>query len=291
MAIPGVMGYSNSPKQNAGAVENKGWDLTVSYNNNAGAFNYRVTGVVSDVKNKITDLGGLGPQVSGTHVKQVGSPIDAFYGYLADGLFSSFTEARAYPVAQFGKLQGGDVRYKDLDKDNKITGSDRVVLGNPIPRYTYSLDLYASWKGLDFSAFLQGVGKRDDYISGWLAYPFQNASTAFVQHLDRWYEGKPNQNATYPRLSINQQSNNLQPSTFWMLNGAYLRLKNIQLGYTVPVDAIKKSGITGLRFYANGNNVFTKTDMPLGMDPEAPESNNNSIPLIKTFTFGVEVKF
>jgi hypothetical protein len=76
-----------------------------------------------------------------------------------------------------------------------------------------------------------------------------------------------------------------------MLNGAYLRLKNIQLGYTVPVDAIKKSGITGLRFYANGNNVFTKTDMPLGMDPEAPESNNNSIPLIKTFTFGVEVKF
>jgi hypothetical protein len=151
--------------------------------------------------------------------------------------------------------------------------------------------LYASWKGLDFSAFLQGVGKRDDYISGWLAYPFQNASTAFVQHLDRWYEAKPNQNATYPRLSINQQSNNLQPSTFWMLNGAYLRLKNIQLGYTVPVDAIKKSGITGLRFYANGNNVFTKTDMPLGMDPEAPESNNNSIPLIKTFTFGVEVKF
>jgi len=291
MAIPGVMGYSNSPKQNAGAVENKGWDLTVSYNNNAGAFNYRVTGVVSDVKNKITDLGGLGPQVSGTHVKQVGYPIDAFYGLQADGLFSSFTEARAHTVTQFGKLQGGDVRYKDIDKDNKITGSDRVVLGNPIPRYTYSLDLFASWKGLDFSAFLQGVGKRDDYISGWLAYPFQNASTAFVQHLDRWYEGKPNQNATYPRLSINQQSNNLQPSTFWMLNGAYLRLKNIQLGYTIPVSAIKKSGITGLRVYANGNNVFTKTDMPLGMDPESPESNNNSIPLIKTFTFGVEVKF
>jgi len=137
MAIPGVMGYSNSPKQNAGAVENKGWDLTVSYNNNAGAFNYRVTGVVSDVKNKITDLGGLGPQVSGTHVKQVGYPIDAFYGLQADGLFSSFTEARAHTVTQFGKLQGGDVRYKDIDKDNKITGSDRVVLGNPIPRYTY----------------------------------------------------------------------------------------------------------------------------------------------------------
>lgn len=291
MAIPGVMGYSNSPKQNAGAVENKGWDLTVSHNNSIGKFNYRVTGVLSDVKNKITNLGGLGPQVSGTHVKQVGYPIDAFYGLQADGLFSSFTEARAHTVTQFGKLQGGDIRYKDLDKDNKITGSDRAILGNPIPRYTYSLDLFGAWGGFDFSAFLQGVAKRDDYISGWLAYPFQNASTAFVQHLDRWYEAKPNQNATYPRLSINQQSNNLQPSTYWLLDGAYLRLKNIQLGYTFPVDAIKKSGISALRVYANGNNVFTKTTMPLGMDPESPETNNNSVPLIKTFTFGVEVKF
>lgn len=291
MAIPGVMGYSNSPKQNAGAVENKGWDLTLSHNNTVGAFNYRVTGVLSDVKNKITNLGGLGPQVSGTHVKQVGYPIDAFYGLLADGLFNSFTEARAYPVTQFGKLQGGDIRYKDLDGDNKITGSDRAILGNPIPRYTYSLDLFAAWKGFDFSAFLQGVGKRDDYISGWLAYPFQNASTAFVQHLDRWYEGKTSTSPTYPRLSINQQSNNLQPSTFWMLNGAYLRLKNIQLGYSVPANITKKAGISALRVYANGNNVFTKTTMPLGMDPESPETNNNSVPLIKTFTFGVEVKF
>lgn len=291
MAIPGVMGYSNSPKQNAGAVENIGWDLTLSHNNNIGNFNYKITGILSDVKNKITNLGGLGPQVSGVHVKQVGYPIDAFYGLKADGLFSSFTEARAHTVAQFGKLQGGDIRYLDVDGDSKITGNDRMILGNPIPRYTYSLDLLGSWKGFDFSAFLQGVGERDTYISGWMAYPFQNASTAFVQHLDSWSEANPNPNATYPRLSINQQSNNLQPSTFWMLNGAYVRLKNIQVGYTVPTNAIRKSGITGLRFYANGNNVFTKTTMPLGMDPESPESNNNSVPLIKTYTFGVEVKF
>jgi TonB-linked SusC/RagA family outer membrane protein len=291
MAIPGVMGYANSPKQNAGSVENKGWDLTVSHNNTFGDFSYKITGILSDVQNKITDLGGLGPQVSGTHVKQVGSPIDAFYGLRADGLFSSFAEARAYTVAQFGKLQGGDIRYKDLDGDSKITGSDRQVLGNPIPRYTYSLDLSAAWKGFDFAAFFQGVGKRDDYISGWLAYPFQNASTAFVQHLDRWYEGNPNPNAAYPRLSINQQSNNLQASTFWMLNGAYLRLKNLQVGYTLPYNMVKKVGISNLRVYANGNNMFTLSKMPLGMDPESPESNNNSVPLIKMYTFGVEVKF
>jgi len=111
MAIPGIMGYANSPKQNAGAVENKGWDFSVSYQNQSGEFQYMVKGILSDVHNKITDLGGLAPQVSGVHVKQVGDPIDALFGYVADGLFSSFTEARAYPVAQWGKLQGGDIRY------------------------------------------------------------------------------------------------------------------------------------------------------------------------------------
>ena len=291
MAIPGVMGYANSPKQNAGSVENKGYDITISHNNTIGKFYYKVTGILSDVKNQITDLGGLAPQVSGTHVRQVGSPIDSYYGLLADGLFSSFTEARAYPVTQYGKLQGGDIRYKDLDADNKITGSDRAVLGNLIPRYVYSLDLYTSYKGFDFSMFFQGVGKRDSYDSGWDAYPFQNASTALVQHLDRWYEGNPNPNATHPRLSINQQSNNLQSSSFWLVNAAYLRLKNIQLGYTIPVRLLKNTGISGVRVYANGNNVFTVSKMPVGMDPESPESTNNYVPLLSTYTFGVEVKF
>lgn len=303
MAIPGVMGYANSPKQNAGSVENKGWDLSISYNNTSGDFYYKVTGILSDVKNQITDLGGLAPQVSGVHVLQVGSPINALYGYVDNGLFSSFAEARAYQVAQFGKLQGGDIRYVDqltvdtngdgiMDAgDNIITGNDRVVLGNPIPRLTYSLDIYTTWKGFDFALFFQGVGKRDGYVSGWLAYPFQNASTALVQHLDRWYEASPNPNAAYPRLSINQQSNNLQPSSFWQVSAAYLRLKNVQLGYTLPNHLFKNKGVSGVRFYANGNNIFTTTKLPIGMDPESPETVQNSYPLISTYSLGVEVKF
>ena len=303
IAIPGVLGYANSPKQNAGSVENKGWDLSISHNNTIGKFYYKVTGILSDVQNKITNLGGLAPQVSGVHVKQVGDPIDALYGYKADGLFSSFTEARAYPVAQFGKLQGGDIRYTDqltIDTngdgifdaaDNKITGSDRVVLGNPIPRYTYSLDIYTTYKGFDFAMFMQGVGKRDGYVSGWLAYPFANASTLLEQHLDRWNETNPNQNAAYPRLSINQQSNNTQASSFWQVSAAYFRLKNIQLGYSLPSQLLKNKAISSVRFYANGTNLFTSSKMPLGMDPESPESVQNSYPLISTYTFGVEVKF
>jgi TonB-linked SusC/RagA family outer membrane protein len=291
IAIPGIMGYANSPKQNAGSVENKGWDLSITHNNYIGDFYYRVRGVLSDVRNKITEFGGLPPQVSGVHVRQVGDPIDALYGYLDDGYFSSFEEARSHPVAQWGKLQGGDIRYLDLDDDDKMTGDDRVVLGNPIPRYTYSLDLYGKYKNFDLTIFFQGVGKRDGYLGGWLAYPFANASTALVQHLDRWYEGNPDPNATYPRLSINQHSNNTQPSSFWMISAAYLRLKNIQLGYSLPDRLFKNKGISDVRFFANGNNVFTIENMPLGMDPESPESVQNSYPLIKTYTFGVEVKF
>ena len=291
MAIPGVMGYSNSPKQNAGSVENKGYDITISHNNTIGKFYYKVTGILSDVKNQITNLGGLAPQVAGTHVRQVGSPIDALYGLQANGLFSSFTEARAYTVAQYGKLQGGDIRFKDLDKDNKITGTDRLVLGNIIPRYTYSLDLYSAYHGFDLAIFLQGVGKRDSYNDGWANYPFQNASTALVQHLDRWSEATPNQNAKTPRLSINQQANNLQKSSFWVINAAYFRVKNIQLGYALPSKLIKKAGMSSVRVFANGINVFTSSKMPVGMDPETPENTNNFVPLLATYTFGLEIKF
>jgi len=303
IAIPGVMGYANSPKQNAGSVENIGWDLSISHNNTFGDFNYRITGILSDVQNKITNLGGLAPQVNGVHVKKVGDPIDALYGYVADGYFSSFAEARAHTVAQWGKLQGGDIRYIDqltVDTDGdgkpdagdaKMTGDDRVVLGNPIPRYSFSLDLFGSYKGFDLAVFVQGVGKRDGYISGWLAYPFSNASTLLVQHLDRWNEANPNPNAAYPRLSINQHSNNTQASSFWQVSAAYMRLKNLQVGYTFPKTWFEKKGISGLRIYANGNNLFTMSKMPIGMDPESPESVQNSYPLIATYTFGVEVKF
>ncbi|WP_158871504.1 SusC/RagA family TonB-linked outer membrane protein [Maribellus comscasis] len=291
MPIPSVMGYANSPKQNAGAVENIGWDLTLSHANTFGKFYYKITGILSDVKNKITDMGGLNPQVSGIYVKQVGDPINALYGYQADGLFSSFEEARAYEVTQWGKLQGGDIRYIDLDDDGAMTGDDRFVLGNPIPRWTYSLNLDAKYEGFDLALFFQGVGKRDGYISGWYAYPFSNASTVLEQHLDRWYEGNPNPDAAFPRLSINQHSNNTQPSTFWQVSAAYLRLKNVQLGYTLPASLLKGKSISNVRIFANASNVFTISDLPIGMDPESPFSVQGSYPLISTYAFGVQVKF
>ena len=291
MAIPGVMGYNNSPKQNAGAVENKGWDLTLSWNDRIGDLSYRITGVLSDVHNEITDLGGLGPQVSGIHVNMVGEPINAIYGYQADGYFSSFQEARSHSVTQWGKLQGGDLKYIDTNGDGKMTGDDRKVIGNVIPRWCFSLDLFAEYKGLELSAFFQGVGKRDAYMAGWEAYPLNNASTILEQHKDRWYEGNPNPNARYPRLTINQRTNNTQTSTHWLENGAYLRLKNIQLAYSLPKSWVKAAKLTNVKVFANASNLFTISSLPLGIDPESPEAMQNGYPLLRTYTFGLEVKF
>lgn len=291
MPIPGVMGYANSPKQNVGTVENVGWDFSITHRNTLGEFYYSVTGILSDVKNEIIDMGGLNPQVSGVHVKQVGSPINALYGYQADGLFNSFDEARAYPISQWGKLQGGDIRYIDQDDDDAMTGDDRIILGNPIPRWTYSLNLDTEYKGFDLALFFQGVGKRDGYISGWYSYPFSNASTVLSQHLDRWHEGNPNPNADFPRLSINQHANNTKPSSFWQVSAAYFRMKNIQLGYTLPSSIVKGKTISSVRFYGNATNVFTVSKLPIGMDPESPESVQNSYPLISTYTFGVNMNF
>ena len=291
MAIPGVMGYSNSPKQNAGSVENIGWDLTITYANRTGNVDYKITGVLSDVRNRITDLGGLGPQVSGKHVNMVGEPINSLYGYIADGYFSSFEEARKHPISQWGKLQGGDIKYVDSNGNGKMDGDDRQVIGNVIPRYTFSLDLFASWKGFDLDIFFQGVGKRDTYFDGWAAYPFFGNATALDYHFDRWTESNPNPNARFPRLAITNRTNNEQASTHWLLNGAYLRLKNVSLSYTFNKDWFRGSGINGLRLFATGNNLLTFDKLPDGMDPESPENMHNGFPLVRTYTFGLEIKF
>lgn len=292
MPIPSVMGYANSPKQNAGEVQNIGWDLGITHTNQIGDFYYRVRGVLSDVKNEILNIGSQ-PVYNRIYIQQNGYPINSIYGYVAEGLFASFEEARNHPYSQWGKLQGGDIKYKNIDDTNdKIDTNDRKVIGNTIPRYTYSLDLMGSYKGFDVSVFFQGVGKRDGYVQGPLGYPLNGMYTSLEEHMDRWNEANPNPNATYPRLSVNNQSNNTQTSTFWLTNAAYLRLKNIQIGWTMPSKWFKKAGIDGFRVFANATNLFTFSNMHKGMDPETPDVDpHQAFPLLKSFVGGVEINF
>ena len=290
--IPYIMGYTNSPYQNVGVVENKGWDFTATWFDVKGDFSYRITANLADVHNKIIDMNGN--RSIGTPTANLeGYPIGSLYGLEADGLFSSWAEAQAAP-AQWGVLQGGDIRYKDLTGDGIVNDEDRTIIGNTIPRYTYSLDALFQWKGFDLDLFFQGVGKRDGYINGWYRYPFQNETTPFKEHLDYWQEGtNENPNAKLPRLSVNQQTNNQKVSTFWRRDASYLRLKNVQLGYRMPSKWFDKSNfISSCRLFVSGTNVFTIDHYGIkGMDPESNFSPENTYPINRQWTCGVEIRF
>lgn len=289
--IPKTMGVS-APFQNAGMVKNHGWDLQLSYNNTWNGLKYGATFVLSDVHNKVVDLKGI--QGNGTIVNREGHPINSLYLYEAEGLITEddFDENGKYKYAsQWGNLKPGDIRYKDNCVDGVINEKDKVIAGNTIPRFTYSLNLNLGYKNFDFQALLQGVGKVDGYLTGSAIEPFYVGGTAYEYHYDRWTKENPNPNATFPRLSWGD-NNNYQPSTFWKRKAAYMRVKNIQLGYTLPKKAIGKLGVNNVRFYVSGENLLTLSNFFEGWDPEiAPGSNGFYYPQVKAYNLGLNVSF
>lgn len=295
----------NAPYQNAAKVRNTGWDFGATYDNEWGDFKLSVELNFSDVKNVITDMRG---QTSGTLLRQQeGYAINSIYGYIADGLFQSQEEIEAGPT-QFGTLHLGDIKYKDIAgafdannnpvPDGKITDEDKTVIGSTIPRYTYGMNLNLAWKGIKLNAFFQGVGKVDGYLNSHYVIPCVNSSAIKTWQLDYWTED--NRDAAFPRLSITS-TNNTQNSTYWMKSAAYLRLKNLQLGYDLPKDLIKHIGLNNLYVYVNAQNLLTITDFWNGYDPEinynADATDGVSLgsgsyyPQVKVFSFGVDLKF
>lgn len=295
----------NAPYQNAAKVRNTGWEFSSRYDNQWGDFSLGVGLNISDVKNEIMDMKG---QTSGTLLRQQeGYAVNSIYGYVADGLYQSQEEIDAGPT-QFGTLHPGDIRYKDLAgafdeqgnpiPDGKITDDDKVVIGSTIPRYTYGFNLDFGWKGLRLNAFFQGVAKVDGYLNSHYVIPTVNSSAIKPWQLDYWTED--NRDAAFPRLSITS-ANNTQNSSFWMRSASYLRLKNIQLGYTVPKNWLKSIGVSDLYIYVNGQNLFTSTNFWQGYDPEiaydAGAADGVSLggaayyPQVKVYSFGIDVKF
>jgi TonB-linked SusC/RagA family outer membrane protein len=294
-----------SPYQNAAVVRNKGWELSTRYDNKWGDFQLGVGLNVSDVKNKIVDMKG---QTSGDLVRQQeGYAINSIYGYMANGFYQSQEEIDKGPV-QIGTLKPGDVRYVDMAgavdangksvPDGKITDADKVIIGSTIPRYTYGGNLDLGWKGLRLNAFIQGVGEVDGYLNSHYVIPAANSSSIKPWQLDYWSED--NRDAALPRVSITS-TNNTQNSTLWMRSAAYLRLKNIQLGYEIPKTFLNRHGLQSAFVYVNGQNIFTHTKFYEGYDPEINYNagaadgvslgGGNYYPQVKVFTFGIDIKF
>jgi len=306
---PSQIGASVS-EQNVGSVNNKGWELDLSWRDEIGELSYGLSFNISDVKNKITDLGDTSPDLSSYRIREVGYPIDAFYGYIAEGLmtpdnFNYYDDAeKTYSIENVPVVIGydyepGDIKYKDisgpLDKpDGKISPEyDRVVLGNAIPRYTYSLNGHLEYKNIDFSFSLQGVGKANGYLTGTARHAFQDMA-AYPQtiHLQRYnVVSNPDANASYPRLTYNTSFNQSTFSTFWLEDASYLRLKNIQIGYTLPKKITRKAKIESCRIFASGDNLLTFTDFFYAYDPETPVSSGGYYPQVKTCVLGLNIIF
>ncbi|MCE5180072.1 MAG: TonB-dependent receptor [Porphyromonadaceae bacterium] len=300
LPIPMTVGLTE-PYQNAGKVRNTGWDLSLTHFNTVNDFKYDVTFALSDVKNEIIDLKGTGPYIGTYTIRMEGQPIDAFYGFKSDGLFQTPDEVAEHATQFGGLVAPGDVKYVDqitVDTDGDgiadtgdgvITAAgDRVVLGSSIPRYTFSLNLNASYKGFDVSMFFQGVGKANGFRHESGVWAFYVGSTAVKRHLDRWTPD--NTDASYPRLTFNYP-NNEQISDYWMLDAAYLRMKNLQLGYSLPSSLLEKSFIEHCRIYFSAQNLFTIDNFLDGFDVEAPNGSSGFYPMVKTFTFGINLKF
>ncbi len=287
--IPLIIGLAK-PYQNAGTVDNNGWELGLAYKGQARDFNYNVSFNISDVKNTVIDMRGINQ--SGTlTVNREGYAISSILGYEAQGFFNSDAEAAAH-AKQFGTVKAGDIKYKDQNGDGLINESDKVIIGSTVPRFTFASNIAASYKGLDLSVLIQGVGKADGYLNGPGILPFNVGGalggTIREENKDRWTPENPN--AKYPRLAFGE-SNNEQASSFWLKDASYVRIKNIQLGYTLPAAFSKKISINRLRVFANGSNLASFDRFIAGYDVESPVGAGNVYPQVKLYSFGLEATF
>jgi hypothetical protein len=289
-----------------GSIENKGWEITFAWRDKVGSVQYGLTANLSDARNEITDMGTSAPSL-GDNIRRVGDPINAYYGYLTDGLaqvddFESYDEASGnylnpkFPVisSYANIIQPGDIIYKDISgedgtPDGKIDEYDKVVFGDPYPRYSYSFRGFAKWKNFDFSFYIQGVGKVNGYLHDEARHPFLNDySIPKRAHLDRWTPN--NTDASYPRMYY-QADHNTVFSDYWMEDASYLRLKNIQLGYSLPKHFTDKIKLSKAKIYLSADNVFTLTNYFGGFDPEVRETSGDEYPQLKTFSLGVQLGF
>jgi TonB-linked SusC/RagA family outer membrane protein len=279
-----------APTQNSASVDNKGWEIAVNYNGNRGKeFQYTIGFNISDVINKITDLKGTGPYYQDKfNIWQEGYSINTLYGYKTLGLYRSQSDLDKYPKAN-EQATLGDIIYADINKDGLITSEDRVIIGNMDARFPIGLNFGASYKGFDFTMFWQGVLKAQSNLDGAIIEgpDWENFTTDDMVK-KRYHETK-NPNGTMPRVSYGNAWNGYV-SDFWMQDTKYLRLKNFQLGYTIPKKLTGRIKVNKLRVFISGENLVTFTPTKW-VDPEFPAGRLQYYPQSKMKLIGLNLNF
>ena len=278
--VPQTGGEQNPPYVNAGSVENKGLELGLIYKNRIKSFNYSIGGNISTVHNEVLSLAGGEPILGGFGLSdgpitktEVGQPIGSFYLYKMEGIFQSQAEIDASPF-QTADTRPGDVKFADLNGDNKIDDKDRGHFGSPFPDFTYGINVAMNWKNFDLSILGQGVQGNDVYfLYGNFAYEAQaRGFNSYEEILNRWTP--ENTNTNIPKVSLDDRNGNRRISTRFLQDGSYFRLRNITLGYDFKAF-IKTDAISSLRFYVTAQNAFTFTKYT-GLDPEIQANTNDT---------------
>ncbi|WP_266364093.1 SusC/RagA family TonB-linked outer membrane protein [Tellurirhabdus rosea] len=287
--IPLYLGYER-PQQNAGILDVKGWELETNWRDRVGKLNYSVAFNLSDARSRIVDLKGT--QILGSLSTFKGSEYNEWFGYRSAGLYQTQDEANNSPRLNTN-VTAGDVRYVDINQDGKITPDDRVLLGGSLPRYQYGSTLRLDYNGFDFGVVIQGVGKKLSRLPDEVVRPFAEAFGNVPRELMGNYWSKNNtadQNlqARYPRLSTRSLSANYETSDFWLISGAYFRVKNITLGYTLRNDFLKRLGLQSTRVYVSANDAFAIHKFPRYWDPEL---GNSAYPIVTTLMAGATLRF
>uniref|UniRef100_UPI0032177BC2 TonB-dependent receptor n=1 Tax=uncultured Draconibacterium sp. TaxID=1573823 RepID=UPI0032177BC2 len=293
--VPSVIGIT-VPTGNYGTLEVKGWEVAVSWNDKIGEeFKYGLQFNLSDQKDELVNYNVTDFSRGMMYVQ--GYPMASVFGYKTDGYFLTDEEAQNHAYIN-ANASAGDIKYLDLNDDDKITSPDDVVyLGETSPHYVWGFGINAQYKNFDFQALFQGVGKRMISINQESGDPnlinqTQNGwdNYSYTYHNDYWTID--NTDARFPRPTVGQRYNYWY-SDHWLEDGAYLRLKNIQLGYSLPSNVLNFAHIDNCRFYVSGENVFEFTKLLDAFDPEIGNGRAGSIiyPLKRTYSIGVNIQF
>nr|WP_294902996.1 TonB-dependent receptor [uncultured Lacibacter sp.] len=295
--VPSSIGVTNLSALNAASMVNKGLEVVVNYRGRIkGGLTYSVGGSVSKfADNKVTGLGDRGLEsISGVSIIRVGVPYNAYYGYKAIGIFQSDAEI-ASAAKQFNNpalTKPGDIRYADLTgpdgkPDGVVNDLDRTIIGNPYPSWIYNFNANLNFKGFDLNVLFEGIGKVDRILYDNGQLPFEgDRNNVLTYWLDRWTPTSPS--TKLPRLG---GYSNALISSFYIEDASFLRMRNLEIGYSLPSSVIKRIGLSKVRVFLGAQNLLTFTKLE-NFDPERARGRNTdqNVPLYKVYTFGLNVK-
>lgn len=290
-SVPMVIGIRETylPIENKGIVFSKGFETTLGWSGSGSNFRYWVNGMVDFYTNRIENMDE--PFMDYDYMYETGGLVRQNIALVAIGLFRDQDDIDNSPVQMFGPVKPGDIKFKDLNGDDIIDALDMTSVGySTFPQLSFAADMGVSFSNFDFSVLLQGSAMRSVINRNSVNQAFNNNSGIAGYSLGRYTDAASWATATYPRLTTIANDNNYRGSTYWMYNMAFLRVKNLELGYNLPEAAVRKLGLYGVRFYVNGYNLLT-LDKLKDFDPEDLTAGIDKYPMTSIINLGVNLKF